>query len=195
MKHTKEIRYFDASVEQREDGQPGKISGYAAVFNKDSEDMGFIERIAPGAFKDALKKADVVALRNHDANIVIGRTGVNLRLKEDKKGLHMELDPIDTPNYRAVEADIKAGLVSKQSFGFTVEEDSWEGLDTQTPRRTIQKIKDLFDVSIVTFPAYPDTSVALRSLDDAKRAATGAENGETARINRNLQLIAEASAL
>ena len=162
----KETRVLASSlkVEKREDGM-AKISGYAAVFNKDSEDMGFIERIRPGAFKKALKKSDVRALFNHDPSLIIGRSGVNLELKEDKKGLWMEVSPIPTETYRMVAENIASGLVSQQSFGFTVADDEW---DKDYRTRTINEIDELFDVSPVTYPAYPDTDVALRSRDKAK---------------------------
>lgn len=159
------------TVERREDGTV-RICGYAAVFNKDSEDLGFIERIEPGAFKKALKKSDVRALFNHDANLIIGRTGVNLRLKEDDKGLYMEVDPIDTATYRMVAENIRAGLVTQQSFAFTVAAQEWDGDYTL---RTIKEVDQIFDVSPVTYPAYPDTSVALRCRDELKeqRGAAG----------------------
>lgn len=161
----KETRVLDLKlgVEKREDGT-AKISGYAAVFNKDSEDMGFIERIKPGAFKSALKKSDVRALFNHDPNLIIGRSGVNLSLKEDKKGLWMEVSPIPTDTYRMVAENIASGLVTQQSFAFTVAEEEWAD-DYST--RMIKKIDQVFDVSAVTYPAYPDTTVALRSRQEA----------------------------
>ena len=109
------IDQTNLKVERRNDGTV-KIAGYAAVFNKDSEDMGFIERIKPGAFKNALRKSDVRALFNHDPNHIIGRTGVNLTLKEDNRGLYMEVEPIDTATYRMVAENIEAGLVTQQSF-------------------------------------------------------------------------------
>ena len=159
----KETRVLDLStsklaVEKREDGTT-KISGYAAIFNSDSEDMGFIERIKPGAFKSALKKSDVRALFNHDPNLIIGRSGVNLNLKEDKTGLHIEVSPLATSTYKMVEENISAGLVTQQSFAFTVEEDEWNDDYTQ---RTVKKVGQIFDVSPVTYPAYSDTTVALR---------------------------------
>ena len=161
----KEYRVSDVSVEKRDDGI-GAITGYAAVFNKDSEDMGFIERIAPGAFKKAIKNSDVRALKNHDPNWIIGRSGVNLELKEDKQGLFMRVtrpNPM-TETWRSVAQDIEAGLITQQSFGFTVAKEEW---DDKFQRRTILEVDRLYDVSPVTYPAYPDTSVAMRSREKA----------------------------
>lgn len=163
-----EKRFFDIGTEEEDDGTVKKIRGYAAVFNQDSADMGFIEQIAPGAFAEALQSSDVRVLFNHDSNIIIGRMGVNLDLREDGTGLYMELSPIDDPDYRRVEGKIRSGLITQQSFGFTVEADEWSDLDTDHPKRKITKIKKLFDVSPVTYPAYPGTSVALRKLDELK---------------------------
>ena len=157
-----------AKVELRENGDVGNIHGYAAVFNRDSENMGFIEQIAPGAFKKALLSSDIRGLKNHDPNLIFARKGVNLSLKEDKDGLYYEATPVDTRNYRDTAAEIKAGLLTGQSFGFTVLADKWADLDTDTPKRTITEVGQVMDVGPVAFPAYPDTTVALRSLDKAK---------------------------
>lgn len=171
MKEKVEKRFINKpELRIAKDGDKFKISGYAAVFNSDSEDMGFIERIRPGAFKNAIKISDIRSLFNHDANIVLGRNKAGtLEIKEDKKGLFMVTHPPDTQLVRdMVLTPIERGDIDQQSFGFTVEKDSWEGLDTDKPIRTIEKIKELFDVSVVTYPAYQDTSVALRSLAEAR---------------------------
>jgi HK97 family phage prohead protease len=134
-----------------------------------SEDLwGFREKIAPGAFKKALKSSDVRMLWNHDPNIVLGRTtSGTLTLKEDKNGLYIENTPPDTQLVRdMVLSPIERGDVTQQSFGFTIKKDSWEEPDensNELPTRTIEEVRELFDVSPVTYPAYPDTTVALRS--------------------------------
>ena len=169
----KEIRILKtAELRVMRDGDnPVKIEGYAAVFNKDSENMGFIERIAPGAFKNALKTSDVRALFNHDSNIILGRKSAGtLELKEDKKGLFMSVTPPDTQLVRdMVLTPIERGDITQQSFGFNIKSDEWKDLDKDVPTRTIMEVNELYDVSPVTFPAYPDTEVALRSLDNIKK--------------------------
>lgn len=157
-------------VTRKDDGALPKIEGYAAVFNRDSEFMGFTERIAPGAFKGAIKTSDARALFNHDSNIVLGRQSAGtLTLREDKRGLHMSVNPPDTQLVRdMVLTPIERGDITQQSFGFTVEADEWDGLDTDAPVRTITKVGQLYDVSPVTFPAYPDTAVALRTLESLR---------------------------
>ena len=128
-----EVRCWDTKgltlrVIRKDDDSLPKVEGYAAVFNTDSEDMGFIERIAPGAFKKALKTSDVRALFNHDSNIILGRTSAGtLELKEDKKGLHMSVTPPDTQLVRdMVLAPIERGDITQQSFSFTVKSDDWD---------------------------------------------------------------------
>jgi HK97 family phage prohead protease len=151
-----------------------KFEGYAAVFNKLSEDLhGFREKIKPGAFKIALKNSDTRALFNHDSNFVLGRKSAGtLKLKEDKKGLYTEIDPPDTQWARDLAQSIERGDINQMSFGFMLEEDKWEETKNGIIR-TLVKVKELADISPVTFPAYPDTTVALRSKDkwDEERQA------------------------
>ena len=162
-------------VKRDDDGALPKIEGYASVFNRDSEDMGFIERVAPKAFSNALKISDARALFNHDANFVLGRqSSGTLELKEDKTGLFMSVNPPDTQLIRdMVLTPIERGDIKEQSFGFTIAADEWAGLDSDRPVRTITEVREIFDVSPVTFPAYTDTTVALRSLEVAKEAFVG----------------------
>lgn len=154
---------------EEEEGKP-KFAGYAAVFNSWSEDLGgFREKIKKGAFKRALKNSDVRALYNHDQNYVLGRTTSNtLRLKEDGKGLYMENDPPNTSWAKDLQESVNRGDINQMSFGFTVADDSWKEDKNGYVERTINEIDRLFDVSIVAFPAYPDTQVALRNLEKAK---------------------------
>ena len=168
----KEIRSITipAKVELREDGEPQSISGYAIVYNKDSGDMGFVERVAPGAATEALKRSDIYGFKNHNPDIIFGRQGVNMTLKEDKGGVAYVATPIDTRGFKDTADEIRAGLLTGQSFGFTILADEWSDLDQPTPKRTITEIGEIFDVGPVAFPAYPDTTVALRSLEKAKAA-------------------------
>lgn len=166
---TKEIR--SCVAELRADHDDGKIRGYAAVFDSLSEDLGgFREKIAKGAFADTLN-ADVRALWNHDANIVLGRTtSGTLTLREDSHGLAIEIDPPDTQQARDLLVSIRRGDISQMSFGFYTKADEWEKRDGENIR-TLRKV-ELFDVSPVTYPAYADTSVATRSLDGWKQSQT-----------------------
>jgi len=195
-KETRILKTAELRIVRKDDDSLPKIEGYAAVFNKNSEDMGFIERIAPGAFKKALKTSDVRALFNHDSNIILGRnTAGTLELKEDKTGLFMSVTPPDTQLVRdMVLSPIERGDITQQSFGFTVDEDEWVHKDNEPSIRTITKVRELFDVSPVTYPAYPDTAVALRSLDKIKEGIltdekTGLVIRATEKRNLNIDIL------
>lgn len=164
---TKEVerRYMgDVEVRAAGENEPPVISGYAAVFNELSEDLGgFREKIAPGAFAKTLG-ADVRALFNHDSNLVLGRTkSGTLKLAEDSRGLRVEFTPPDTATARHIVEAMKRGDVDQMSFGFVTRADKWEK-DEEGPVRTLLDV-ELFDVSVVTYPAYPQTAAAVRSME------------------------------
>ena len=150
------------------DSEKGIIEGYPAVFNKWSDDLeGFIERIVPGAFKWALRHNDTVALFNHNADKPLGRKSAgNLRLKEDDVGLFMSLDPTDTSYSRDLKENMRKKVITKMSFAFRVRKDGDEWVEQENGlyERTLSDV-ELLDVSPVTYPAYIDTTVALRSLE------------------------------
>lgn len=163
MESTVEKRSFQVELRASEDGN--KIVGRAAVFNKWSEDLGgFREQILPGAFANALKKSDVKALWNHDSNIVLGRSKAGtLKLEEDDKGLNIEIDP---PSWAGGYIEtIKRGDVTEMSFAFIVAKGGDEWNDEHN-KRTITEYEEIMDVSPVTYPAYPQTSVKVRALID-----------------------------
>lgn len=166
-----ELRYLNATelrIDQKDD-EPAKIVGYSAVFNKLSEDLGgFREIISPGAFKNTIKKDDIRALVDHDSSRILGRnTAGTLTLAEDKTGLLVEITPPDTQIGRDIVTSIERGDVTGMSFGFRTISDAWSTVDEEEIRE-LREVK-LFDVSPVTFPAYPDTTVATRSLQKHKK--------------------------
>lgn len=172
----------------RSDGTP-KISGHAAIFNALSEELwGFREQIAPGAFAASLTKDDIRALWNHDANIVLGRNrSGTLSLAEDDRGLAIEITAPDTQLVRdMVLSPIERGDVSQMSFGFRTISDAWRMQDGM-PLRTLLVV-DLFDVSPVTFPAYTETDVAVRSLEAWRAAGDGVGLADLEVRRRRLRL-------
>jgi HK97 family phage prohead protease len=146
-------------------GAPAKLVGYASVFNAWSEDLGgFRERVQPGAFSNAVKASDIRALINHDPSLILGRTkNGTLSVREDDTGLWMEVALPDTQYARDLAESVKRGDIDQMSFGFSVLSDDWVWADDGTIRRTIIEIDRLYDVSPVTYPAYPQTSVSARS--------------------------------
>ena len=163
------------------------VVGYAAVFNKLSEVLwDFREQIAPGAFSATLKKDDVRALFNHDPNYVLGRNKAKtLKLSEDENGLVTDIDPPDNQWARDLSVSIARGDINQMSFGFQVLKDSWEHKKGQPSVRTLLEVK-LFDVSVVTFPAYPQTSAGVRDYLSAIKAERelGAERDLKGSVSR-----------
>ncbi len=161
--HGSEIRTLQAEV-RASPGTGGEMrfEGYAARFNSPSEDLGgFIEDIAPGAFAEAVS-GDVRALFNHDPNHVLGRTSAGtLTLREDGDGLRFEISAPDTGWARDLYTSVQRGDINQCSFAFDVIEDEWRHMSGAPDRRTLKKVR-LYDVSIVTYPAYQATSVSAR---------------------------------
>ena len=164
--------YTDGALEIRSDGdKKDYIQGYALIFDSMSEDMGFREIIRSGAL-DNTDMSDVIFCLNHDVSMVLARNnksdGVGaLKLTVDSKGLFFEAQPTNTTYARDLVENMRNGILTKCSFRFTLDyEDqssqSWDW-DRDGKRgydlRTINKIKKIRDVSIVTFPAY-ESSVA-----------------------------------
>lgn len=179
----RETRVLTGQVEVRASAENEKprIRGYAAKFNVESENLGsesyqFREIIEPGAFSDVLND-DVRALLNHDPNFILARSKAGegtLRIGQDDVGLWYEFEAPDTQAGRDLMESIRRGDIDQSSFSFTVQRDGqkWEekqeGEGPTFIKRTIMKVARLFDVSPVTYPAYPDATVALRSLETFK---------------------------
>jgi HK97 family phage prohead protease len=138
--------------------------GHAAVFDKKSEDLGgWREVVKPGAFAKTLKDgADVRALFNHDSNYVLARTkSGTLRLAEDRSGLAVEIDPPETAWASDLIKSVERGDIDQMSFGFRAVKVMWDDTNRKEPVRELHEAQ-LFDVSLVTYPAYPQTSVSVR---------------------------------
>lgn len=166
----KNIEKRAATIEATQETESRTVTGYAAVFDSDSEDLGgFIERIERGAFKEAIQTSDVRALFNHDNNLILARTkSGTLKLYEDERGLKYEFEAPNTTAGNDLLEMIKRGDISQSSFGFTVDDDEWSSKEGIAFRK-IKKVKRLYDVSPVTFPAYPEASVAVRKLEELKQ--------------------------
>jgi len=161
-----EIRALGEHVEIRQEGDgPIKVAGYAAVFGQETNIGGyFTEVIEAGAFTSALERGDdVVFLINH-AGLPLARSrSGTLRMSQDDRGLYIEteLDPTD-PDVRAIVPKMKRGDLDKMSFAFIPTRQAWDD-SGDMPKRMIQDLQ-LYDVAIVTTPAYDGTEIGLRSL-------------------------------
>ena len=162
-----ERRTANEGVELREEGDTLTAVGYAATFDRFSQNLGgFVEQIRSNAFVSTLKQADVRALFNHEPDHLLGRsTTGTLRLSEDDHGLHYEVDLPNTTLGRDVAELLRRGDISGSSFGFRTISDEWGETDDGYPLRTLTEVA-LRDVGPVTFPAYTSTEASLRSLAD-----------------------------
>ena len=168
MKH--ETRNFDADFEIREEQDGMAFIGYAAKFNSWSEDLGgFREQIEPGAFRRSLRsRNDVKLLVNHDTGRVLASTRAGtMKMYEDEVGLRVEANLPNTTDGRDMAELLKRGDLSKMSFGFSVQKDSW---NEEMTERTLRSVR-IFEASIVAFPAYSETEALVRSLDKAAARA------------------------
>lgn len=162
---TREMRTVSSDFQTREDGENLIIEGYFSVFNSNYEIApGMTESIAPGAFTNALSEdSDVRALTNHDTTLVLGRTKARtLSLREDDKGLwgSIEVNPKDRDAVNTYER-VKRGDVDQCSFGFDIVSEVTEHREDGSIHWEIQDVR-LYEVSVCTFPAYDQTSVAAR---------------------------------
>ncbi|MCW8217122.1 HK97 family phage prohead protease [Streptomyces halstedii] len=180
-----ERRYTAVPVELRAAQEQRTINGYAAVFNRESSNLGgFVEVVDSRAFNKSRGDGwpDVIARYNHDDNMLLGTVaGGTLRLLLDDTGLMYDVDP---PQARADILElVSRGDVRKSSFAFRTVEDDWGMTDQGFPKRTLLAAQ-LVDVAPVNIPAYPDSSAGLRSL----AAHVGADIEEVRSLARQDEL-------
>ena len=190
----REIRVLDVTPQIRmgeTDADPIKVSGYAAVFDEEIDFRWFSEVIRPGAFSSALERGDdVVFLINH-ADLPLARTtSGTLTLTQDDRGLKMEteLDPAD-PDVQRIVPKMKRGDLTKMSFAFIPTKVTWsERGDDDNELREIFDL-ELYDVAIVTTPAYSGTEIGLdaRSVFEARKGRISAK-AVRARIDLDIAL-------
>lgn len=157
-----ETRTIDVDVKDI-DTRGRMLVGYAAVYGAQSADLGgFTESIQAGAFAGVMD-ADVRALLNHDPSQVLGRTrSGTLRLSDEERGLRFEVDLPSSPLGDNVREAVKRGDIDGASFRFIVGEETWDG-----DKRSIITVKDLQDVTVATYGAYPAASVELRTRPES----------------------------
>jgi HK97 family phage prohead protease len=164
----REYRSF-AEVRLSEDGEGGSwVEGYAAVFESPTvlysfDGVDFKETIERGAF-DSADFRDVILNYNHTGKVVARTRNKTLQLAVDDQGLFVRARLDGTEEGRRLFEEIKGGYLDKMSFAFSIREDEF---DKQTRTRKIQKIERLYDVSVVSLPAYDDTSISARSYFSA----------------------------
>lgn len=171
-KQEQRVHATDFEIRETADGM--SFTGYAAVFNSDSEPLPFIERIAPGAFKRSLQsRNEVKLLWNHDAGEPLASVrGGTLKLTEDEIGLRVEATLVKTSRGFDVAELIRSKVIDSMSFGFSVIKDSWS---SNGEVRTLEAVR-LFEVSVVSFPAYSSTAGTI----SVRSASTGIDADQLA---------------
>lgn len=190
-----EIRCMTAEVRASpNENSPEKapvFTGYAAKYNVLSEDLGgFRERIAPGAFAGCIGRDDVRCLVNHDPNLILGRNTSGTMVLEDRpEGLWFEAEGPNTTWAKDYAISMQRGDVNQCSFRFYVKRDSWEtDHESGVQIRTILEVDQLLDVSIVTFPAYPDTDAAARAAGADKALENVRRKAHFANLRRKIDI-------
>lgn len=166
-RHGRQLRSIPQQFCTREDGDELIIEGYFAVFDSPYTLWdGVTEIVKPGAFAGCLS-GDIRALIDHDTRLVLGRTKAGtLELREDARGLwgSIKINRADT-DAMSLYARVQRGDVDQCSFGFDIEEETFVDLGGGKYRWEITKVNPLYEVSVVTFPAYEETAVKARHAD------------------------------
>ena len=169
---SRETRALSTSIELRAAGDAGEqrtATGYAVLFNNETDIGGYWrEKFAPGAFTQSLSERDVVALLGHMRDRPVGRMSRGtLVLAEDAKGLGFTNDLPDTSDGRDLAVQIERGDIEGMSFGFRTLKEEWDET-VEPPLRTVIQA-EIYEITYTAFPAYPDTSVGMRSLEHARQ--------------------------
>lgn len=159
------------------DNEPSSrmVYGYAMLYDTptvlwESDDFQYVEVFERGAATEALKNSDIRALFNHNPNYILARTSSNtLVVREDDKGLYFEFEAPETSMGNDLLVSIQRGDISQASFAFDISERSVLREQKADGKKevmtiTIRKMSELYDVSPVTYPAYKDTEVSMRSM-------------------------------
>lgn len=193
-KRERRINQTQFEIRTLEDGKTIILEGYALKFGKRSEDFGGVDEILERGCLDKTDMSNVVALINHDPNYPLARNTVregpgHLSLSVDDTGLRFSLIPTDTTYAKDLMTNMAAGVVNQCSFAFTLAESgadwSYES-EKDMYHRAVKHIERLWDVSIVTTPAYPDTEAQAvqRSMQESKEAYVNSLKEEQENIRK-----------
>lgn len=185
-----ELRYLSAEIQD-----DSTLVGYATVWNDETElAPGYLEKFAPYAFsKHLTTNPDVIAVFNHSEDKLLGRTASGtLRLREDEKGLWVEIDLPDTELAKEIKELVSRGDLNGMSFRFHALDETFDTLPDGSTLRTVLEA-EIYDVSVVTVPAYRNTSVELRSSFEAFESHRRAQIKRALRAK--LQLFPESNKL
>ena len=202
---SKEIRAFNFEVRAEQNEEHGShLTGRPIVFNSRT-DLGWYDEIIEESALAETDLRDVRFLVNHNTDMIpLARSRNNtenstMQMVVVREGMDIRVD-LDTENNaeaKSLYSAVSRGDISGMSFMFTVDEDSWDDLESDHPTRTIRKIGKVFEVSAVTFPAYEATSIQARGLSEALDSARAsldsvlAERREVERKKQKIRILAE----
>lgn len=174
----REIRAFDFEVRAEENERGHELTGTPIVFDQRT-DLGWYDEIIDRHALDETDLKDVRFLVNHNTDMIpLARSRNNnenstmqLIVGEEGMDIRVDLDTENNAESKSLYSAVERGDISGMSFMFIVDEDSWEDVDTDHPTRTVRSIRQVFEVSAVTFPAYSQTSIQARGLSDALESA------------------------
>lgn len=186
----KEIRAFNFDVRAEENEQHGHfLSGRPIVYGQRT-DLGFYDEIIDQGALDLTDLKDVRFLVNHNVDMIpLARSRNNnenstMQMVVDSEGMNIRVD-LDTENNadaKSLYSAVSRGDITGMSFMFTVDKDAWENVDTEHPLRHVQSIRNVLEVSAVTFPAYSATSIQARGFADALDSAKASLDSERSRL-------------
>ena len=186
----KEIRAFNFEVRAEENEQHGHfLSGRPIVFGQRT-DLGFYDEIIEAGALDTTDLKDVRFLVNHNTDMIpLARSRNNtenstmqMSVDADGMGIRVDLDTENNADARSLYSAVSRGDITGMSFMFVVDKDSWDEVDTDHPTRHVRSIRQVFEVSAVTWPAYSQTSIQARGIADALDSAKASLESERAKI-------------
>ena len=185
MNEKLEVRNTLGNVIRQADTESRMVEGYALLFDTPSDGLNFEEVIDREALEGVVLRSDVFALLNHSKERGILARSINgegsLTLEVDEKGLMYRFDAPNTALGNELLENLRRGEIDSSSFAFTIDEEIWENVGSEQEEkwlRTITKVRELFDVSPVYFPAYKATSCSRRALDTIEQMKADAERAK-----------------
>lgn len=185
----KEIRAFEFEVRAEENEKGKVLTGQPIVFNARTN-LGFWDEIIENTALTDTDLKDVRFLINHNTDMIpLARSRNNnanstmqLEVVPEGMNIRVNLDTENNSEARALYSAVERGDISGMSFMFSVKEDAWDDVNTEHPTRHIRSIERILEVSAVTFPAYAQTSITARGLDEALENAKSSLENERARL-------------
>lgn len=187
---TKEIRAFDFEVRAEESEQHGHfLSGRPIVFGQRTN-IGWYDEIIESGALDTTDLKDVRFLVNHNVDMIpLARSRNNnenstmqMSVDADGMGIRVDLDTENNADAKSLYSAVSRGDITGMSFMFVVDKDSWDDVDSDHPTRHVRSIRQVMEVSVVTFPAYSQTSIQTRGIADALDSAKASLDSEKARL-------------